>query len=200
MEVLRLDRFLWKGLGELGRSKVRDGASSRFRKGRIAGQVLLYALRCGLHRPKQRSVSKAIFLIAELAELSNVGRELPMSESKVLSYWRDFQSVAHLYAAHLLVGAMKQDWLDTQVLKEQSSRFVLFLSIAARISRAAHKQIPPIGRTSKAAASDGRRLINFSRTIQVRIEGISLDLAFELSSLLADITQEEASILEKYHG
>ena len=70
------------------------------------------------------------------------------------------------------------------------------------ISRAAHKQIPPIGRTSKAAASDGRRLINFDRTLQVSIDEISFDLYddLQLTSFLADITQEEVSILGKYRG
>lgn len=71
---------------------------------------------------------------------------------------------------------MKEDWMSSRKLKEQFSRFMLFLAIAGRISRAAHAQIPPVGRTSKAAARDGRRLINFNRTIQVKIDNVPLDL------------------------
>ena len=201
-EVLRLDGFLWKGLGDLGRSVVRDDAATQFAKGRVGGQVLLYALRCGVHRPEHRSVSKAIFLVAELAKSSRVRLELPMSESKVLSYWRDFQSVAHLHASQLVVEAMKEEWLNAEEFEEQHSRFTLFLAIAGRISRAAHKQIPPIGRTSKAAASDGSRLINSNRTIQVSIDGLSFDLddSVPLTSILADITRKEFSILRKYRS
>jgi len=202
LEVLRLDRFLWKGLGELGRSNVRADAATQFAKARVAGQVLLYALRCGVHRPEHRSLSKAIFLVAELAERSSTRYELPMSESKVTSYWKDFQPVAHLHASQLLVEAMEEDWLNANELKEQASRFALFLAIAGRISRAGHAQIPPVGRTSKATASDGRRLINFDRTLQISINEISFDLAdkVQLTSLLADLTQEEVSILGKYRG
>ena len=202
LEVVRLDRILWKGLGEPGRSNVRAHAATQFAKGRVAGQVLLYALRCGIHRREHRSVSKAIFLVAELAERSNARYELPMSESKVLSYWRDFQSVAHLHAAQILVEAMEEDWLNAKELEEQSYRFLLFLAIAGRISRAAHEQIPPTGRTSKAAANDGSRLIKFDRTLQVRIDENAFDLDdnVQLTSFLADIAQEEVSILGKYRG
>jgi hypothetical protein len=201
-EVVRLDRFLWKGLGEPGRSSVRDGAASQFDKGRVAGRVLLFALRCGVHRPEHRSVSKAIFLVAELAKGARARYELPMSESKVLSYWRDFLSVAHLYASLLLVEDMKEDWLSEEEFEEQSSQFALFLAIAGRVSRAAHQQIPPIGRTSKAAASDGRRLVNSNLTVQIMVDGISLDLDdnVQLAYFLADITRKEVSILGKYHG
>jgi hypothetical protein len=202
LEVLRLDAFLWKGLGDLGRSIVRDDAVAQLAKGRIAGQVLLYALRCGVHRPEHRSVSKAIFLVAELAKSSRVRYELPMSESKVLNYWRDFQRVAHLHASQLRVEGMKEDWLNAEDFEEQSSRFKLFLAIAGRISRAAHRQMPPIGRTSKAAASDGRRLINFNRTIQVSIDRLSFDLDdnVQLTSIFADVTRKEFSILGKYRS
>ncbi len=200
--VVRLDRFLWKGLGEPGRSSVRDDAASQFAKGRVAGRVLLLALRCGVHRPEHRSVSKAIFLIAELAKEARTRYEVPMSESKVLSYWRDFLSVAHFYASLLLVEDMKEDWLNDEEFEEQCSRFALFLAIAGRLSRAAHQQIPPIGRTSKAAASDGRRLVNSNRTVQVRVDGVSLDFDEDvhLTSILADITRKEVSIFGKYHG
>lgn len=202
LEVVRLDRFLWKGLGEVGRSAVRDAAWLRFAKGTVAGKVLLNALRCGVHQPEHRSVSKAIYLVAELAKRSKVKDKLPMSESKILSYWRDFQAVAHLHASQILVEAMKEDWLNARKLKEQASRFALFLAIAGRISRAAHTQFPPIGRTSKAPASDGRRLINRARTLQVQIDEIELDLHDEaaLTSLLTEISQEELSILGHYSG
>jgi hypothetical protein len=201
-EVVHLDRFLWKGLGEPGRSIVRDEAASRFAEGRVAGQVLLYALRCGVHRPEHRSVSKAIFLVASLARQSTTKDQLPASESTVTKYWKDFQSVAHLQASQLLVEARKEDWMNSRKLKVQFSRFMLFLAIAGRISRAAHAQIPPVGRTSRAAARDGRRLINFNRTIQVEIDEVRLDLddRVPLASLLADITPEEASILADYNG
>ena len=202
MEVVHLDRFLWKGLGEPGRSSARDGAALQLAKGRVAGRVLLYALRCGVHRPEHRSVSKAIFLVAELAREARARYELPMSESKVLSYWLDFLPVAHLYASLLLVEAMKEDWLSEEEFEEQSSQFALFLAIAGRLSRAAHQQVPPIGRTSKAAASDGRRLVNSNRTVQVWVDGVLLDLGDDvhLASFLVDITRKEVSILGKYHG
>jgi hypothetical protein len=201
-EVARLDRFLWKGLGEPGRSSVRDGAGLQFGKGRVAGRVLVSALRCGVHRPEHRSVSKAIFLVAELAKGARARYELPMSESMVLSYWRDFLSVAHLYASLLVLEDMKEDWLNEEEFEEQCSKFALFLAIAGRISRAAHHQIPPIGRTSRAAASDGRRLVNSNRTVQVMVDGISLDLDdnVQLTSLLANITRKEVSILGKYRS
>ena len=202
LEVVHLDRFLWKGLGKLGRSTVRNDAGLEFAKGRMAGQVLLYALKCGVHRPAHRSVSKAVFLLAFLAKQSHKKGKLPTSESTLMKYWKDFQSVAHLHASQLLVEAMKEDWMSSRKLKEQVSRFMLFLAIAGRISRAAHAQIPPVGRTSKAAARDGRRLINFNRTIQVKIDEVPLDLddRVQLASLLADITPEEASILGDYRG
>jgi len=60
-----------------------------------------------------------------------------MSESKVLSYWRDFLSVAHLYASQLLVEDMKEDWMNDAEFEEQWSQFALFLAIAGRVSRAA---------------------------------------------------------------
>ncbi len=202
LEVVRLDRFLWKGLGEVGRSPVREAAGPRFAQGTIAGKVLLNALRCGVHRPEHRSVGKAIFLVAELAKRSKFKDKLPMSESKILRYWRDFQSVAHLHASQILVEAMKEDWMKARKLKEQSPQFALFLAIAGRISGAAHAQFPPIGRTSKAPANDGRRLINRARTIQVQIDGVELDLHDEvqLAFLLTAMTQEELSILGHYSG
>jgi hypothetical protein len=43
-----------------------------------------------------------------------------MSESKVLSYWRDFQSVAHLHASQILVEAMEEDWLNAKELEERN--------------------------------------------------------------------------------
>jgi len=202
LELLRLDKFLWQGLGELGRSAVREDAAKQSAKGRVAGQVLLYALRCGVHRPEDRSVSKAIFLVAETAEKSNARFELPMSESKVTSYWKEFQSVAHLHGSQLLVEDLEEDWLNAEEVEELASRFKLFLAIAGRISRAAHAQIPPIGRTSKAAARDGRRLIDFDRAIQVSIDEMSFDLddRIELSSFLTDLTREEVSKLREYRG
>lgn len=202
LELLRLDNFLWQGLGEPGRSAVREDAVKQLAKGRVAGQVLLYALRCGVHRPEDRSVSKAIFLVAETAEMSNARFELPMSESKVMSYWMEFQSVAHLHGSQLLVEALEEDWLNAEGVEELASRFALFLAIAGRISRAAHAQIPPVGRTSKAAARDGRRLIDFDRTIQVSIDEMSFDLddRIELSSFLTDLTREEVSKLREYRG
>jgi len=97
---------------------------------------------------------------------------------------------------------MREDWLNAEESEEQSSRFKLFLAIAGRISRAAHKQTPPIGRTSKAAASDGSRLINSNRTVQVSIDGLSFDLDdnVQLTSILADITRKEFSILRTYRS
>jgi hypothetical protein len=118
LELLRLDTFLWQGLGELGRSAGREDAAKQLAKGRVAGQVLLYALRCGVHRPEDRSVSKAIFLVAETAEMSNARFELPMSESKVTSYWMEFQSVAHLHGSQLLVEDLEEDWLNAEEVEE----------------------------------------------------------------------------------
>lgn len=202
LEVLRLERLLWRGLGELGRSVVRDDAATQFAKGRTAGQVLLYALRCGVHRPEHRSVSKAIFLVAENAARSDARFRIPMSDSKITSYWKEFQSVAHLHAALLLVETLEEDWLTAVDTDGLRSRFLLFLAIAGRISRAAHFQIPPVGRTSKAAARDGRRLIDLDRTIQVEVNGVTFDLndRRELSTFLADLSPAEVTKLADYHG
>lgn len=146
VKVMRLERFLWQGLGEPGRSTIRDAGVKQFAKGRVAGQVLLYALRCGAHRPEHRSVSKAIFLVSACAERSSEKTQLPTSESKVTSYWKEFQAVAHLHASQLVVEAQGQNWWEAEEAEELASRFFLFLAIAERISRAAHAQIPPVGR------------------------------------------------------
>jgi hypothetical protein len=164
--------------------------------------VLLYALRCGVHRPEHRSVSKAIFLLAENAVHSKARFGIPMSDSKITSYWKEFQSVAHLHASLLLVETLEEDWLTSVDAEELRSRFLLFLAIAGRISRAAHSQIPPVGRTSKAAARDGRRLIDLDRTIQISAHEMTFDLndRRELSTLLADLTPDEVAKLSDYRG
>ena len=188
LDALRLDKYLLNGLAEIGRPTLRGEAARQFAKGNLAGRVLLYALACGVYRPEHRSVSKAVYLVAENANAGGGKSELAMSESRILNYWKEFQSVAHLHAAQMVVESRGANWLNDLGIIEQASRFACFLAVAGRISRAAHDQTPPIGRMSQSAAHDGRRLIDFDRTIQIQIDDISFDLddRKEISSLFSD--------------
>ena len=191
-KVSELELLLLRRLEMRGRERIVEEAAVQFAKGSVAGRVLLYALRSGVHRPEHRSLKKAIFLSSELSKKwVRPPTRLPMSQSKIMTYWTEFRSVAHLHAADILMEHEKRNWLSGE-----STAVSKFLSIAEQISARAHEQVPPLGRKSKSAARDGRRLLD--RKIAVRIIGGPRRLQGRIE--FEDLSQEELSVLAKYRG
>jgi len=187
--VDKLELLLLRRLEMPGRLRIRDGARSQFAKANVAGMVLLNALRAGVHRPEDRSLKKAIYLASELAKKwPRRPKRLAMSESKVMTYWIEFRSVAHLHAADILIGHEDPSWLSGN-----SNAVSKFLTIAEQISKRAHKQSPPLGRTSKSVARDKRLL---DRALTLRVVGGPRRLKGRIE--LGDLSQEEASVLTRY--
>jgi hypothetical protein len=187
--VNELELLLLRGLEMPGRLRIRDDAVGQFSKASVAGMVLLNALRAGVHHPEDRSLKKAIFLASELAKKwPRPPKRLAMSESKVMTYWIEFRSVAHLHAADILTEHEDPSW------RSANSRAVSkFLTIAEQISKRAHEQLPPLGRTSKSSARD-RRLLD--RALTLRVVGGPRRLKGRIE--LGDLSEEEVSVLARY--
>jgi hypothetical protein len=187
--VTQLELLLLRRLEMPGRLRIQDEAANQFAKARVAGLVLLNALRAGVHRPEERSLKKAIFLASELAKKEpRSPKRLAMSESKVMSYWIEFRSVAHLHAADILTGHEDPSWATGN-----SHAVSKFLTIAEQIRKRAHEQLPPLGRTSKSVARDKRLL---DRALTLRVVGGPRRLKGRIE--LGDLSEEEASVLARY--
>jgi hypothetical protein len=208
-----LDQFellLLRKISTVGRTSILDDARMQARKGMVAGDVLRFALRCGLYRPEHRSVSKAIFTESQRS-IGNPN-SLSMREVTVGRYWSEFRPVAHLYAAFAMLEEqgiqLEEDSLPTELvdfdnaaerkelreLAQAMTPFSLFLSLADAISEAAHHQLPPTGRSSSKDSRDGRRLID--RKEIIRIKGGPERYPVEF--LLRDLTVHELELLGKY--
>jgi hypothetical protein len=187
--VNELELLLLRRLQMTGRLRIRDEAVGQFAKASVAGGVLLNALRAGMHHPEHRSLKKAIFLVSELAKKwPRPPKRLPMSESKVMTYWTEFRSVAHLHAADMFTSHEDPTWRSAN-----PSAVSRFLTIAEQISKTAHEQSPPVGRTSKSVARDKRLL---DRVLTLRVVGGPRRLKGRIE--FGDLSEEEVSVLARY--
>jgi hypothetical protein len=111
-----------------------------------------------------------------------------MSESKVMAYWTEFRSVAHLHAADMLTAHEDPTWRSAN-----PSAVSRFLTIAEQISKTAHEQSPPVGRTSKSVARDKRLL---DRVLTLRVVGGPRRLKGRIE--FGDLSKAELSVLARY--
>ena len=105
--------------------------------GWVAGQILLFILRCDAHRPEDASVRKAINIIERaLARADRLqGRKFSSSTATLRKAWGDYKSVSHLWAAlHLLEKG--EYGLNTENLTE-------FLGTAEFLRRRGERHHPP---------------------------------------------------------
>jgi hypothetical protein len=90
-------------------SKFVEDATWRFLKGKIrgliAGEVFLCLLSFKLHRPRDASISKAVFLLSrELkGKRTESGIRVPSDRDRIHNCWIEFRPAAHLWAAFTLL-------------------------------------------------------------------------------------------------
>jgi len=197
-----IELFVLRDLAGPGRTTIRERGIAQYARGRMAGQILLFALRCGRHQPRHRSTRKAIFVLSEkMKKLKAAATEqcasgyLPTSEAKIQQYWSNFQTVAHLHAADVVCETLGLRWW----LAAESNGLQFFLSCADEIASMAYDQSPPAGRMSMSTIDDGRRLLDLSQIVHVSHTYTRAPLAPELKDLLLpDLDAQELAILEKY--
>ncbi len=120
-----------------GTNTLLKEAQSQGYLGLIAGQILLFVLRCAAHKPEDASVRKAIEIneraLAREARLQ--GRKFPNSTTKIRNAWGDYKSVSHLWAAlHILEKG--EYGLNPENLTE-------FLGTAEFLRRRGEEHYPP---------------------------------------------------------
>ena len=115
-------------------------------------------------------------------------KRLAMSESKVMTYWTEFRSVAHLHAADMFTSHEDPTWRSADL-----GAVSRFLTIAEQISNTAHQQSPPVGRTSRSVARDKRLL---DRALTLRVIGGPRRLKGRIE--FGDLSDEEVSVLARY--
>ncbi len=74
--------------------------------GWIAGQILIFVLRCATHRPEDASLRKAIHIMGPALEREArlQKRPFPSSNAKLWDGWGKYKSVCHLWAALHILG------------------------------------------------------------------------------------------------
>jgi hypothetical protein len=210
LQVNELELLVLRRLSEVGAKQISQEAAEQIHRGLVAGSVLLFALRCGQYRPEHRSVSEAIFV--ESQRLIGSPNSSSIREASVSRCWNEFKSVAHLYAAFQLLEEQgiyfNEDTLPPDAADFEESTlgtdvgtplpnvtpFSLFLSLAEVISEAAHRQLPPIGRSSTVDSHDGRRLIDRRQIVRVTGGPERLPVEFQMRGL----TEAELDYLSKY--
>ncbi len=88
-----------------GTATISSQAGHQGYLGWVAGQILLFVLRCAAHRPEDASVRKAIEIngLALVREERLQGRKFSSSTTTIRNAWGDYKSVSHLWAAlHIL--------------------------------------------------------------------------------------------------
>jgi hypothetical protein len=149
-----LDLALYRNISQNGRVPIRDEAAERLAQGAVVARVLLFALRCGMHAPEHRSLSKAIHVIADLSPRAG----LPVSVGSIKNYWREYRRVSHLHAAFLL--AESDGWGPFSFDENgQQENFLNFLWLAYDLKTRAENQTSPLGRTS-TKSDDSRHLLD----------------------------------------
>lgn len=76
--------------------------------GTIAGRVFISLLQFKIHRRKEASIGKAVFLVSRALEkqpLDN-GRAAPVDRDYVHKFWAEFRPAAHLWGAALWLAKM----------------------------------------------------------------------------------------------
>lgn len=82
--------------------KIRESSTQALDRGSMAGDVLLF-IKMLLTHGLEASVDKAVYLVVAFGRLASVmGVQLPKNRQSVWDAWRDYQSVAHLWAAYNL--------------------------------------------------------------------------------------------------
>ena len=74
--------------------------------GWIAGQILIFVLRCATHKPEDASLHKAIHIMGPALEREArlQERKFPASTAKLWDGWGKYKSVCHLWAALHILG------------------------------------------------------------------------------------------------
>jgi hypothetical protein len=69
--------------------------------GGIAGEIFLHLLQLKVHRPRDASVGKAVFIVSRDLEERSLpsGRRAPSNVDRIHKFWTDFRPAAHLWAA-----------------------------------------------------------------------------------------------------
>ena len=85
---------------------ISRGAQYQGYLGFVAGQTLLFVLRCATHRPEDASVRKAIHIMGPALEREArlQERKFPASTAKLWDGWGKYKSVCHLWAALHILG------------------------------------------------------------------------------------------------
>lgn len=102
------ESFLTMTAGSSTYSRLLKQTIARFTKastgGTIAGEVFLHFLQLKLHRPRDASVAKAVFIVSRELEETRLhgGRIAPSNIDRVHRFWAKFRPAAHLWAAFRL--------------------------------------------------------------------------------------------------
>lgn len=131
--------------------EVLDREFTAGRKGSVVGDVLLFLLEMihtGVGKPSFR---KAIFVAEDYwqAVPFGDGRERGCSEKTIRQYWKDYQSVAHLWAAFRLCQFSDDEKLWNEKTQVFGPQFLSFLGIASWIWSASLKYLPSHSKISK---------------------------------------------------
>jgi hypothetical protein len=102
-----------------GTGRIEHKAGLLGYEGWLAGQLLLFILRCATHQPEHASVRKGVRVIARALVREEKAQRRPFasSESKILEAWKRFKPVSHLWAALHILGK-SEDGLNAENLVE----------------------------------------------------------------------------------
>jgi hypothetical protein len=107
-DVGSAESFLTMIAGSSTYSKLSKQTIEKFTKastgGAIAGEVFLHFLQLKLHRPRDASVAKAVFIVSRELEAARLhgGRIAPSNIDRVHPFWAELRPSAHLWAAFRL--------------------------------------------------------------------------------------------------
>ena len=127
-----------------GKPEILHNAKHQGFDGWLAGQILLFILRCAAHQPKDASVGKAVYVMERALVLlkNEQGRPVSASRSTITNAWGKFKNVSHLWAA-VYISEQSINALNPDNLRE-------FLATAELFRNQAEAHVPP-PRRAKAA-------------------------------------------------
>ncbi len=127
-----------------GKPAILSNAKYQGYDGWLAGQVLLFILRCAAHQPKDASIGKAVYVMERALVLlkNQQGRPVSASRTKITNAWGKFKTVSHLWAAEHIS--------EKSIYALNADNLVEFLATAEWFRNHAEAHVPP-PRRAKAA-------------------------------------------------
>ena len=126
-----------------GKPAILRNAKFQGYDGWLAGQVLLFILRCAAHQPQDASIGKAVYVMERALVLlkNQQGRPVSASRTKITNAWGKFKTVSHLWAA---------EHISCPIYALNPDNLLEFLATAECFRNHAEAHVPP-PRRAKAA-------------------------------------------------